>query len=126
MNFFLRFFIVLPWLSVSFGMQGFIKHQIINRTSNELYFGIRQQFFYPLDGCFGIINPNSEKECEGEFENGYFNFMMEVIKNTVTREELRTFANFKNYVQNSAFMVTWIIDLDNSNNLKISYQARNF
>ena len=125
MYFFLRFFIVFHLFSLAWANQGYIKHQIINHTSSELYVGIRQQFFYPLDGCFGIIDANSEKECSGDFEIGYANFMMEVIKNTVIREELRSFANFKNYVQNPAFMVTWIIDFDSSNNLKISYQARN-
>ena len=126
MNFFLRFFIIYMMLSTAIASQGFIKHQIINHTSSDLYVGIRQQFFFPIDSCLGVVYANTEKECSGDFEIGYSNFMIEIIKNTVTREELRSFSNFKNYVQNSAFMVTWIIDQDSSNNLKISYQAKNF
>lgn len=128
MSFFLRyiiFFSVLIKISSTYAFEGFIKHKIINKTPYELYVGIRQQFSYPIDSCQGIVSSNSEKECEGLFEIGYSNFMIEVVKSSVTREELRAFANFKQYTQNQCFLVSWTLDLDQSENIKVSYQASN-
>jgi hypothetical protein len=129
MSFFGRLlFLVLVFFkntSFVYAYEGYIKHKIINKTPYELYVGVRQQFSYPIETCQGIIVGNSEKECEGAFEIGYSNFMIEIIKSSVTREELKAFANFKNYSQNPSFMVSWIINLDESDNIKVSYQAIN-
>lgn len=112
--------------SVSHANEGFIKHKIINNTPHELYVGIRQQFSYPIDSCLGVIPSNTTKECDGVFEMGYPNFMIEIIKNTPTREELKVFANFKNYVQNQSFLVDWTLDLDDAETLKASFIAKNY
>jgi hypothetical protein len=129
MSFFCRFlFLTLVFfknIASVYAYEGYIKHKIVNKTPYELYVGVRQQFSYPIETCQGIIISNSEKECEGVFEIGYSNFMIEIIKNSVTREELKAFANFKNYIQNPSFMVNWTIDLDESDNIKVSYQAMN-
>ena len=119
-------FLLILVCYVSDAATGYIKHTINNQTPFELYVGIRQQFSFPIDSCLGVIAPNSIKECNGEFEVGYPNFMIEIIKNTPTREELRSFANFKNYVQNPSFVVDWTVELDGSSTLKTSFQAKNY
>ena len=112
--------------NLTYATEGYIKHKIINDTPYELFVGVRQQFAYPIFSCLGAIDAHSEKECDGAFEIGYANFMIEVIKNSVVREELRAFANFKNYVQNPSFNVVWTLSLDDSDNIKATYQAKNF
>lgn len=120
------YFFLLGFSIPVYANEGFIHHQIKNNTSYDLYIAVRQQFSFPIDGCLGVIPAHSEKECDGVFEIGYANFMIDVIKNTVTREELRAFANFRNYVQNPSFMVIWNIQLDESQALSATYQAKNF
>jgi hypothetical protein len=123
---FLGFLFLLFTSVVGFADVGYIKHKIINNTPHELYVGIRQQFSYPIDSCLGVVSPNTTKECDGMFEMGYPNFMIEIIKNTPTREELKAFANFKNYVQNQSFLVDWSVDLDEAETLKVSFIAKNY
>ncbi len=120
------FFLLILMHHVIYAAEGYVKHKIINDTPYELFVGVRQQFSYPIISCLGIVEPNSEKECDGAFELGYANFMIEVIKNSVVREELRAFANFKNYVQNPSFNVIWTLSLDDSDNIKATYLAKNF
>jgi hypothetical protein len=128
---FLNKFILIVLISicmhnVSYATEGYIKHKIINDTPYELFVGVRQQFSYPIFSCLGTIDAHAEKECDGPFEIGYSNFMIEVIKNSAVREELRAFANFKNYVQNPSFNVVWTLSLDDSDNIKATYLAKNF
>lgn len=101
-----------------FAEVGYIKHTIINNTPNEYYIGLRQQFFYPIEGCQGVVAPHETKVCEGPYDVAkYATFIMTAIFADTSENNLQR--GVSNYNLNQSLAMTWTLNLDGKGALKV-------
>ncbi len=109
--------IALLATSASFANIGYVKYQIINNTPDDYYVTLRQQFMYPIEACQGVVAPNSTKECDGKLELGYSTFYLHAIKE-LTRES--KFELKRNIAETQNVLMTFTLDMDKDNSLRVS------